>query len=221
MPEVGWRSHSSSARRRCPSATGRWLRKLRRVTVRTMIRRTGGETLVPWSVFWAAEMMTTASARPASGESGLVVNTAIRAPALAAVSAALTTLEVVPGPEATRGAGHRWRWRAWWSHRRGGRSGPGASVSWQCAQDQAVAARSGNKYPTGMAKVSCEIRYLLLVASCRRGCNLLSDKRQIPDDVASVAVRIPRSVCCQTHHLSPWLEHSASTWVQLGWHPCS
>lgn len=47
-------------------------------------------------------MITSASARPASGESGLVVNAAIRAPAFAAVSADLTTPEVVPDPEATR-----------------------------------------------------------------------------------------------------------------------
>jgi hypothetical protein len=60
-----------------------------------------------------------------------------------------------------------------------------------------------------MAEVGCEIGYLLLINFGRRGCDLLSDKGQVPDNITSVAGRIPRSVCCQTHGLSPWLEHSA------------
>jgi hypothetical protein len=46
--------------------------------------------------------MTSASDRPANGDLWLVVNVATRAPALAAVSAALTTPKVVPEPDATK-----------------------------------------------------------------------------------------------------------------------
>ena len=100
-----WRAGARAVRpvhRCCPTASGRRPRWRGKVPVRRGTRSTGGRRPDSWSVFWAAGIITSASASPASGESGLVVNAAILAPAFAAVSAALTTPEVVPDPEATR-----------------------------------------------------------------------------------------------------------------------
>ena len=54
-----------------------------------------------WSVFCGAGITTSMSVTADSGEFVLAVNAATFAPAFAAVSAAFTTLEVVPDPEAT------------------------------------------------------------------------------------------------------------------------
>ena len=170
------------------------------------------ETLEPWSVFWAAGMITSASASPASGESGLVVNAAIRAPAFAAVSAALTTPEVVPEPEATRSRSPELMAGVVVSPATWTFSPRCISLHGGHPQDQTAAARSGDKHAVCQADVACEGGHLLFVDLGCRVCDLVPDEGQVAHNVICGAIH--RRGCCRIHDFSLRFDHRP---VAAGW----